>query len=306
MKKFLTLLIILCVSAGLMSAQDANLRKVSSPDGNVELSFNLKDGHIPVYSLDYKGKPVVGESHLGFKLQGSGMYDWFEISETATREIDETWNPVWGEESQIRNHCNEMTVTLRQTSSNRFMKICFRVFDDGMGLRYEFPDQKSMAYFVITDELTEFAMTGDHTAWWIPGDYDTQEYDYTRSRLSEIRGLLSSAICDNLSQTIFSETGVQTSLQMKTDDGIYINLHEAALVNYPAMHLLLDDKNMVFKAHLTPDPNGDLAYMQSPCTTPWRTVIVSDDARDILASRITLNLNEPCKMEDTSGIKPCK
>ena len=306
MKKFLTLLIILCVSAGLMSAQDANLRKVSSPDGNVELSFNLKDGHIPVYSLDYKGKPVVGESHLGFKLQGSGMYDWFEISDTATREIDETWNPVWGEESQIRNHCNEMTVTLRQTSSNRFMKICFRVFDDGMGLRYEFPDQKSMAYFVITDELTEFAMTGDHTAWWIPGDYDTQEYDYTRSRLSEIRGLLSSAICDNLSQTIFSETGVQTSLQMKTDDGIYINLHEAALVNYPAMHLLLDDKNMVFKAHLTPDPNGDLAYMQSPCTTPWRTVIVSDDARDILASRITLNLNEPCKIEDTSWIKPCK
>ena len=306
MKKFLTLLIILCVSAGLMSAQDANLRKVSSPDGNVELSFNLKDGHIPVYSLDYKGKPVVGESHLGFKLQGSGMYDWFEISDTATREIDETWNPVWGEESQIRNHCNEMTVTLRQTSSNRFMKICFRVFDDGMGLRYEFPDQKSMAYFVITDELTEFAMTGDHTAWWIPGDYDTQEYDYTRSRLSEIRGLLSSAICDNLSQTIFSETGVQTSLQMKTDDGIYINLHEAALVNYPAMHLLLDDKTMVFKAHLTPDPNGDLAYMQSPCTTPWRTVIVSDDARDILASRITLNLNEPCKIEDTSWIKPCK
>ena len=306
MKKFLTLLIILCVSAGLMSAQDANFRKVSSPDGNVELSFNLKDGHIPVYSLDYKGKPVVGESHLGFKLQGSGMYDWFEISETATREIDETWNPVWGEESQIRNHCNEMTVTLRQTSSNRFMKICFRVFDDGMGLRYEFPDQKSMAYFVITDELTEFAMTGDHTAWWIPGDYDTQEYDYTRSRLSEIRGLLSSAICDNLSQTIFSETGVQTSLQMKTDDGIYINLHEAALVNYPAMHLLLDDKNMVFKAHLTPDPNGDLAYMQSPCTTPWRTVIVSDDARDILASRITLNLNEPCKIQDPSWIKPCK
>ena len=306
MKKFLTLLIILCVSAGLMSAQDANFRKVSSPDGNVELSFNLKDGHIPVYSLDYKGKPVVGESHLGFKLQGSGMYDWFETSDTATREIDETWNPVWGEESQIRNHCNEMTVTLRQTSSNRFMKICFRVFDDGMGLRYEFPDQKSMAYFVITDELTEFAMTGDHTAWWIPGDYDTQEYDYTRSRLSEIRGLLSSAICDNLSQTIFSETGVQTSLQMKTDDGIYINLHEAALVNYPAMHLLLDDKNMVFKAHLTPDPNGDLAYMQSPCTTPWRTVIVSDDARDILASRITLNLNEPCKIEDTSWIKPCK
>ncbi|MDY4916667.1 MAG: glycoside hydrolase family 97 protein [Candidatus Cryptobacteroides sp.] len=306
MKKFLTLLIILCVSAGLISAQDANLRKVSSPDGNVELSFNLKDGHIPVYSLNYKGKPVVGESHLGFKLQGSGMYDWFEISDTATREIDETWNPVWGEESQIRNHCNEMTVTLRQTSSNRFMKICFRVFDDGMGLRYEFPDQKSMAYFVITDELTEFAMTGDHTAWWIPGDYDTQEYDYTRSRLSEIRGLLSSAISDNLSQTIFSETGVQTSLQMKTDDGIYINLHEAALVNYPAMHLLLDDKNMVFKAHLTPDPNGDLAYMQSPCTTPWRTVIVSDDARDILASRITLNLNEPCKIEDTSWIKPCK
>ena len=186
------------------------------------------------------------------------------------------------------------------------MVIRFRLFDDGLGFRYEFPEQGNLVYFVIADELTEFAMTGDHTAWWIPGDYDTQEYDYTESRLSEIRGLLEGAVSGNLSQTIFSSTGVQTALQMKTDDGIYINLHEAALVNYPAMHLELDDEKLVFKSHLTPDPNGDMAYMQTPCTTPWRTVIVSDDARDILASRITLNLNEPCKIDDTSWIRPYK
>ena len=249
---------------------------------------------------------MIAESRLGFNLNNSGLHDWFEVSGTSRNEIDETWTPVWGEEASIRNHCNEMTVTLRQTSSDRIMSIRFRLFNDGLGFRYEFPDQGNLTYFVITDELTEFAMAGDHTAWWIPGDYDTQEYDYTKSRLSEIRGLLKSAISDNLSQTIFSDCGVQTSLQMKTDDGLYINLHEAALVDYPAMHLELDDSRLVFKAHLTPDPNGDKAYMQTPCTTPWRTVIVSENAADILASRITLNLNEPCKIEDTSWIHPCK
>ncbi|MDE5637744.1 MAG: glycoside hydrolase family 97 N-terminal domain-containing protein, partial [Alistipes sp.] len=197
-------------------------------------------------------------------------------------------------------------VTLRQPKTDRTMVIRFRLFDDGLGFRYEFPDQPQLVYFVIADELTEFAMTGDHTAWWIPGDYDTQEYDYTRSRLSEIRGYMDGSISGNLSQKSFSPTGVQTSLQLKTDDGIYINLHEAALVNYPAMHLDLDDERMVFRSHLTPDPNGDKAYMQTPASTPWRTVIVADDARRILASRLTLNLNEPCKIEDTSWIKPCK
>lgn len=290
----------------LLNAYAADVRKVSSPDGNVELEFSLKEGNIPVYKLVYKGKTVVGESRLGFVLSDSGLFDCFEVVDTQTQSIDETWTPVWGEESEIRNRCNEMLVRLRQTTSDRFMSIRFRVFDDGLGFRYEFPDQERLVYFVIKDELTEFAMTGDHTAWWIPGDYDTQEYDYTKSRLSEIRSHLTGAMNDNLSSTMFSDHAVQTSLQLKTDDGIYINLHEAALVNYPAMHLELDDAAMVFKAHLTPDPNGDKAYMQTACTTPWRTVIVSDDARDILSSRITLNLNEPCKIEDTSWIHPTK
>ena len=276
-----------------------------SPDGNLGMEFILDKG-VPYYKLDYRDKPVVMKSRLGFVLNNSGLFDWFEIEDVSRSEHDSTWQPVWGEESEIRDRHNEMAVTLRQTSSDRRMTIRFRLFDDGLGFRYEFPAQGNLVYFVITDELTEFAMAGDHTAWWIPGDYDTQEYDYTESRLSEIRELLESAISGNLSQTIFSDTGVQTSLQMKTDDGIYINLHEAALVNYPAMHLELDDERLVFKSHLTPDPNGDMAYMQTPCTTPWRTVIVSDDARDILASRITLNLNEPCKIDDTSWIRPYK
>lgn len=277
-----------------------------SPDGRQKLTFGLMDGNIPVYSLDFDKKPVIKESRLGFKLSDSGLHDWFECVKIEKNVIDETWEPVWGEESKIHNHCNEMAVTLRQTSSDRIMVIRFRLFNDGLGFRYEFPAQNNLKYFLIKDELTEFAMAGDHTVWWIPGDYDTQEYDYTESLLSEIKGKLRGAISDNLSQTIFSDTGVQTALQMKTSDGLYINIHEAALVNYPAMHLVLDEKSLVFKSHLTPDPNGDAAYMQTPCTTPWRTVIVSDDARDILESRITLNLNEPCKIEDTSWIKTCK
>lgn len=277
-----------------------------SPDGRIRLTFNLHNGDTPVYTLEFDGRPVILPSRLGFNLNNSGLHDWFECTGIQKNTIDETWRPVWGEEAEIRNHCNEMVVNLRQTSSDRIMNIRFRVFNDGLGFRYEFPEQNNLRYFVVTDELTEFAMSGDHTAWWIPGDYDTQEYDYTESHLSEIRSLLRGAISENLSQTIFSDTGVQTSLQMKTADGLYINIHEAALVNYPAMHLLLDDNRLIFKSHLTPDPNGDAAYLQTPCSTPWRTVIVSDDARDILASRITLNLNEPCRIDDTSWIKPCK
>ena len=292
--------------ASLLTCQAMQAEELLSPSGDIKLDFRLAEGGAPVYSLEYKGEPVIAESHLGIRLNNSGLFDWFEIADVSKSEFDETWEPVWGEESEIRDRHNEMAVTLRQTSSDRRMVIRFRLFDDGLGFRYEFPEQGNLVYFVIADELTEFAMTGDHTAWWIPGDYDTQEYDYTESRLSEIRGLLEGAVSGNLSQTIFSPTGVQTALQMKTDDGIYINLHEAALVNYPAMHLELDDEKLVFKSHLTPDPNGDMAYMQTPCTTPWRTVIVSDDARDILASRITLNLNEPCKIDDTSWIRPYK
>ena len=279
----------------------------SSPDGNLKMNFSLSSEGRPTYALYYKGKTVIKPSGLGFMLKNSDqLFEKFKMTAVTNDSLNETWQPVWGEESVIRNHYNEVLVDLRQADTNRLMSIRFRLFNDGLGFRYEFPQQRELSYFVITDECTEFAMSGDMTAYWIPGDYDTQEYDYTRSRLTEIRGLMEKSISDNLSQTSFSPTGVQTSLMLKTDDGLYINLHEAALVNYPAMHLNLDDKNYVFKSWLTPDVNGEMAYMQSACYTPWRTIIVSDDARDILASRITLNLNEPCKLKDTSWIFPTK
>ena len=291
----------------LAQAQESTVQSVTSPDGNLTLRFELAEGGAPRYSLQYKGKDVVKPSGLGFRLKdGTALVDYFRLVKASQSEKDETWKPVWGEENEIRDHHKELLVELEQTSSKRLMNIRFRVFDHALGFRYEFPQQRNLSYFVITDECTQFAMTGDHIAWWIPGDYDTQEYDYTRSRLSEIRGLMTGSITGNLSQTSFSPTGVQTALMLKSDDGLYINLHEAALVDYPCMHLDLDDKNFVFTSWLTPYPNGDKAYMQSACRTPWRTVIVSDDARDILASRVTLNLNEPCKLEDTSWIKPCK
>lgn len=303
--------ICLALSASFMGllaqAQESTVRSVTSPDGNLTLRFELGEGGAPRYSLQYKGKDVVKPSGMGFRLKdGTALVDYFRLVKASQSEKDETWKPVWGEENEIRDHHKELLVELEQTSSKRLMNIRFRVFDHALGFRYEFPQQRNLSYFVITDECTQFAMTGDHIAWWIPGDYDTQEYDYTRSRLSEIRGLMTGSITGNLSQTSFSPTGVQTALMLKSDDGLYINLHEAALVDYPCMHLDLDDKNFVFTSWLTPYPNGDKAYMQSACRTPWRTVIVSDDARDILASRVTLNLNEPCKLEDTSWIKPCK
>ena len=280
---------------------------ITSPSGIVKVDFELTGNGVPTYSVAYKNRPVVTPSTLGLELNGqSNLVDGFEVVKTSTSTFDETWQPVWGEVKDIRNHYNELLVELRQPATDRYMNIRFRVYDEGMGLRYEFPTQKNLIYFVIKEEHTQFAMTGDHTAWWIPGDYDTQEYDYTESRLSEIRGLLEKAYTSNLSQTMFSNTGVQTSLQMKTDDGLYINLHEATLVDYSCMHLNLDDKNMVFESWLTPDAQGNKGYLQAPCHTPWRTVMVSDDARDILASKLILNLNEPCKLEDTSWIKPVK
>ena len=301
MKKFV-------LSAALLfSALAGNAEGISSPSGMVKLDFELtKDGRL-AYQVDYKGTPVINPSTLGLELKGAtSLMDGFKVVKTSTSTFDETWQPVWGETKDIRNHYNELLVELEQPSTTRFMNIRFRVYDDGVGFRYEFPQQKNLVYFVIKEEHSRFAMTGDHTAWWIPGDYDTQEYDYTESKLSEIRGLLQGAVSDNASQTVFSPTGVQTSIQLKTADGVYLNLHEAALVDYSCMHLNLDDKNMIFESWLTPDAQGDKGYMQTPCTSPWRTVIVSDDARNILASRITLNLNEPCKIADTSWIKPVK
>ncbi len=283
-------------------------QELKSPNGQLTMQFQLQIGGVPTYSLTYKGKTVIKPSRLGLELKNDkrSLLDSFTITGTQNSSFDETWTPVWGEVSQVRNQHNESLVTLEQQGTGRIMNIRFRLFDDGLGFRYEFPTQKNLTYFVIKEERTQFAMAGDHTAFWIPGDYDTQEYDFTTSKLSEIRGLMSNSITGNLSQTSFSPTGVQTSLMMKSNDGLYINLHEAALINYPAMHLNLDDKNLVFESWLTPDAIGDKGYIQAPFHTPWRTVIVSDDARVILASKITYNLNEPSKIKDVSWIKPVK
>ncbi len=288
-------------------AMVASAQTVTSPDGNIVLNFSLNENGVPTYKIDYKKKAVVRPSTLGIELnEENSLMDSFRINNTTIATFDETWQPVWGETRDIRNHYNELFIEMEKPSNGRFMNLRFRVYDDGVGFRYEFPQQKYLPYFVVKAEHTQFAMSGDNTAWWIPGDYDTQEYDYTESKLSEIRGLMKDAICGNVSQTSFSPTGVQTSLQMKTADDIYVNIHEAALVDYSCMHLDLDDKNFIFTSQLTPDAQGNMAHMQTPCKTPWRTVIISDDARDMLSSNLILNLNEPCKYEDTSWIKPVK
>ncbi|MDN3670661.1 glycoside hydrolase family 97 protein [Echinicola jeungdonensis] len=281
---------------------------LSSPDGDLLMTFSLQDNGTPTYQLNFKDAEVIKSSQLGFDLKNDevDLMDGFTIADTQTSTFNNTWVPVWGEEKEIQNHYNELEVNLIQEETGREMLLRFRLFDDGLGFRYEFPQQDNLGHFVISDEKTQFALTGDHTAFWVPGDYDTQEYDFTESKLSEIRKHMEVAITDNVSQTSFSPTGVQTSLMMKTEDGLYINLHEAALINFPAMHLNLDDKSMVFESWLTPNVNGDKAFMLAPAETPWRTVMVSDDAREILASKITLNLNEPNKIEDTSWIKPMK
>ena len=320
MKRYLMLFAAAAATIG-ASAQEV----LRSPDGELELRFSLSEKGEPTYALDYKGRAVVLPSRMGLELRSDApalefgaeiqkggygepvsLYDGFEQCGAERSEFDETWQPVWGEESSIRNRYNELAITLRQPQSGRQMVVRFRLYDEGVGFRYEFPEQEAMTYFTIREERTQFAMTGDHTAFWIPGDYDTQEYDYTESKLSEIRQLMQQAITPNSSQTPFSPTGVQTALQLKSDDGLYINIHEAALVDYPCMHLDLDDERMVFTSHLTPDAQGWKGYMQTPCHTPWRTVMVTDDAREILASRLILNLNEPCAIEDTSWIKPVK
>lgn len=313
------LLLIVMVASLTMSAI---AQELLSPSGNFKMKFQLDADGRPTYSLDYKGKKVVLPSCMGLELRASrqtkdlkqgeridikgSLFDRFNVTQTQNSSFDEVWQPVWGEESTIRNHYNELAVTLTQQETNRVMLVRFRLFDDGLGFRYEFPLQKNSLNLVIAEEHTQFAMAGDHTAYWIPGDYDTQEYNYTISRLSQIRDLSKKATEWNLSQTTFSPTGVQAPLLMKTDDGLYIHLHEAALLNYSCMNLNLDDEHLTFNSWLTPGTDGMKGRVQSPFTTPWRTVIVSDDPRDILASRITLNLNDPCKIADTSWIKPMK
>lgn len=300
----------------LMLPMLAAAQTIKSPDGKLSLTFSLTGNGVPTYSMTYKNKAVIKPSHLGLELaknkhaskgfNETDLMDGFTVADTKTSSFDETWKPVWGETSTIRNNYNEMAVTLNQASSNRNIIIRFRAYDYGMGLRYEFPQQKDLNYFIIKEEHTQFAMAGDHKAWWLPGDYDTQEYETVTSKLSQIRGLMKSAVTENSSQTTFSPTGVQTALQMKTDDGLYINIHEAACVDYSTMNLNLDDKNMVFESWLTPDAEGLKGYMQTPCKSPWRTVMVSDDARDMLSCKLTLNLNDPCALSDVSWIHPIK
>lgn len=286
----------------------AQSQQLKSPNGKFVMEFTLQNDGTPSYQLNYKNKAVIKTSKLGLELKNDkkSLLNDFTVVDQKTSTVNENWQPVWGEVATITNNYNELAVTLEQKETERKMIIRFRLFNDGLGFRYEFPSQKNLTYFVIKEERSQFAMTGDHTAFWIPGDYDTQEYDYTTSKLSEIRGLTEKATTANVSQKSFSNTGVQTSLMLKTADGLYINLHEAALINYSCMHLNLDDKNMVFESWLTPDAKGDKGYMQAPQHSPWRTIIVSDDAREILASKMTLNLNEPNKIEDTSWIKPVK
>ncbi len=298
-----------------------------SPDGRLRMAFSVEGG-VPRYSLQREGVDVLLPSRLGFEIRGTvkaeqitidgdkitkadakpgfSLAEGFELAGTETDSLDEVWEPVWGEESHIRNHYNELLVKLRQTESGRLMNVRFRLFDDGLGFRYEFPDSQPLVYFVIKEELTEFAMAGDHYCWWIPGDYDTQEYQYGECRLSEISSHFKEQACGNSSQTFFSTSGVQTSLQMKTDGGLYINIHEAALVNYPCMSLLVDGRRHSLRAWLTPDAQGWKGYMQTPCKTPWRTVQVAGTAEEQLASRLVLNLNEPCALEDVSWIHPVK
>ena len=300
MKRLLLLLTTLLLLQPLAAREE-----LSSPGNVLTLTFDVADG-IARYALSYKGRAVVLPSRLGFELKNApALLDGFTLQSAERSSFDETWKPVWGETATIRNHYNELAVTLEQ--QGRIVIVRFRLYDDGLGFRYEFPEQKRLTHFILREERTEFAMTGDHTAFWIPGNYYTQEFEYTISRLSEIRRLLPEAMrTSGTPDGPFSPTGVQTSLQMKSNDGLYINLHEAALVDYSCMHLDLDDRTFVFRSHLTPDAQGDKGHLQAPCVTPWRTVMVSDDARDILASNLILNLNEPCALDDTSWIKPVK
>ena len=311
------------------NSQITDVNTLSSPDGKLEMSFHLTGDGTPEYTLDYDGRPVILNSGMGFELRGvlkaqkidynadgtvtksdwkpcESLHDGFVVESVERSSHDETWTPVWGEEDSIRNNYNELAVNLVQASTERRLVIRFRLFNDGLGFRYEFPSQKNLNYFVIKEELTQFAMTADHTAWWIPGDYDTQEYNYTQCRLSEISKHFKEALTGNDSQTPFSINGVQTSLQLRTDEGLYINIHEAALVNYPCMHLDLDPATLTFTSHLTPDAQGWKGRMQTPCKTPWRTIQVAPSATAQLASRMILNLNEPCALEDVSWIHPVK
>ena len=298
-------LLALCCLALLWNTAPA--QTIKSPNGQLTLQFALQADGVPTYYLTYKGRDVIRTSKLGLELKNApALTTGFAVADTKQRTFDESWTPVWGEVKTIRNHYNELAVTLTQAATSRSIRVRFRVFDDGLGFRYEFPRQPNLGYFTIKEERTQFALAGDHKAFWLPGDYDTQEYSTVTSKLSEVRGLMKSAVTGNASQTTFSPTGVQTPLMLKSQDGLYINIHEAALIDYSCLNLDLDDKTFVLESHLTPDAVGDKGLIQTPALSPWRTVIVSDKAGDILESKLVLNLNEPTKFKDTSWIKPVK
>jgi len=303
MQRIITLLLVIILNTIIVKGQT-----ITSPDKNLSLTFELKDNGVPTYRLSYKQKDVIKSSKLGLETKDVPSFlDGFTIANTEQNTFDESWNPVWGEQKTIRNHYNELLVTLSQKSvKDRLIKIRFKLFNDGLGFRYEFPSQPNLNYFIIKEERTQFALAGDHKAFWLPGDFDTQEYSTVTSNLSEVRGKMKAAVTPNTSQTTFSETGLQTPLMMKSKDGLYINIHEAALIDYSTMSLNLDDKNFILESFLTPDAIGDKGYMQAPTQTPWRTIVVSDKAGDILLSKLILNLNEPTKYKDVSWIKPIK
>ena len=304
MKRFVSVCILLCFAVwGTIKAQ-----VLTSPDGNVSLDFRLLSDGTPVYSLQYKGREVIKESRMGFLVSPEFVFcKDFEQIEERTGEADTVWHPVLGQYRDIRDHHKELFVALRQKDTGWLLNIRFRLFDDGLGFRYEFPVQEDLRNFTLKEEVTEFRLTGDHKAFWLPGDYDTNEYPTTTSLLSEVAFLTDSVRQEPLAVKSFTpDLAVQTPLMLKSADGLYINIHEAALVDYPAMQLNLDDKLFCLSAHLTPDKNGAKGFMQTGNVTPWRTIVVSDDARDILASNLILNLNEPCKLEDTSWIHPVK
>lgn len=300
--------LILCVMICLFGVGFSLAQTLTSPDGNLVMDFYLSADKTPVYSLKYKGKDVIKESKMGFQIRPSFDFSKnFRIVETKEDASDTTWNPVWGQNSVIRDNHKELFVALEQEGTGWLLNIRFRLFDDGLGFRYEFPVQKELRHFTINEEVTEFQLAGDHKAFWIPADYDTNEFQITTSKLSEVPQLIDKARDEALAcKSPSPNLAVQTPLMLKSDDGLYINIHEAALVNYPAMHLNLDAQTFLMSSHLTPDKNGTKGYIQTGSTSPWRTIIVSDDARNILASNLIVNLNEPCKLEDTSWIKPTK
>ncbi|AVF47648.1 alpha-glucosidase [Elizabethkingia anophelis] len=302
MKHFTVCIFILFISVFIQA------QKLESPDKNLILKFSLNEKGEAYYELKYKNKDVVKNSRLGFLISSQTPFaEGFKITNTQLSSSDTSWNPVLGEQKTIRDNHNEMLVSLQQTKTGYQLNIRFRLFNDGLGFRYEFPVQKYLRHFRIDEELTEFNLARNDKSFWIPADYDTNEFQITTSRISEISSLIDKARDEPLAAKAPSKNlAVQTPLMLKSDNGLYINIHEAALVDYPAMHLNVDDKNYKLSTHLTPNKNGEKAYMQTQMKTPWRTIVVSDDARNILASKLILNLNDPNKIEDTSWIKPIK